>query len=177
MAFFVGAKEYQLHCNVIGKPADDTYLYARRCSDPILMMKFLEMTMYSKSLLAAAIVACIALPATAQTFFAENRVEVTPLKGSSFQVGPDSGFGVPGQWCAAADYARRVLGVPWASRLYVQGIGTAKRSIIFGPDPAGAQPSRITVVSRSAKTPGANFSVQRAYGFCIDQRVPIFERR
>ncbi|MFT4708524.1 MAG: glycine/D-amino acid oxidase-like deaminating enzyme [Paracoccaceae bacterium] len=133
--------------------------------------------MYSKLFLTVAIAACTALPATAQTFVAENGVKVKPMSGGSFEVEPDSKFGVPGQWCAAADYSRRVLSTPWGNRLYVQGTGTASRSIVFGADPAGAEPSSITIVSNSAKTPGANFSVQRAYAFCYDNRQEVFDLR
>jgi hypothetical protein len=132
--------------------------------------------MTHKTICAVALMITTALPAfSAQVFRAENRVDVTPLAGGSFEVEPDIRYGVPGQWCAASDYARRVLNVPWTSRIYVQGPGSARRSIVFGLDPAGAEPSRITIVSRSAKTPGANFSVQRAFDFCINQRQPFHQ--
>jgi hypothetical protein len=129
--------------------------------------------MHSKLFLSVALAACTALPATAQTFLAENGVKVNPVNGGSFEVKPADRFGVPGQWCAAADYSRDVLGTPWGSRLYVQGAGSTRRSVVFGTDPAGAEPSTITIVSNSAKTPGANFSVQRAYAFCYDQRLQL----
>jgi hypothetical protein len=124
--------------------------------------------------LTAILVGTLAVPASAATFTAENSVKVTSLAGKSFEVAPDRKFGVPGQWCGAADYAKRVLGVTGTERLYVQGQGSTRRSVVFGLDPAGATPSSISVVSNSANTPGANFSVQRAFLFCIEQRVPNY---
>lgn len=126
--------------------------------------------MFHKTLLSAVVISAMTMPIIASAFTAENRTKVTPAAGNTFVVSPSGRFGVPGQWCAASDYAQRVLGADWSQRLYVQGSGSERRSIVFGLDPAGATPSKITVVSRSAKTPGANFSVQRAYAFCIEQR-------
>lgn len=125
-----------------------------------------------KSSFAIAVTALVVIPMAAQAFVAENRVEVMPRAGSSFEVEPDPIFGVPGQWCAAADYAVRVLRAPWTNRVYVQGPGSVSRAVVFGMTPAGATPSSITSVSNSANTPGANFSVQRAFAFCINQRLP-----
>ena len=123
----------------------------------------------------SALVFSMALPATAATFVAENRTKVTPLSGGTFKVSPDRYFGVPGQWCGAADYARRALGVSWSSKIYVRG--RSGRDVIFGTSPGGATPSSIGSVAASANTPGANFSVQRAFGYCIDQRILPFNDR
>ena len=123
----------------------------------------------------SALVFSIALPATAGTFIAENRTKVTALSNNTFQVKPETHFGVPGQWCGAADYARRVLGAGWSDRIYVRG--KSGRNVQFGLTPGGATPSSISIVSASANTPGANFSVQRAFGYCIDQRVSPFNDR
>ena len=128
------------------------------------------MTLF-KTLIAAAVTAAT-LPATAFAFTAENRAQVTPLSGGTFQVSPERYFGVPGQWCGAADYAVRALGADWSQRIYV--LDKQGRDVVFGLTPQGNTPSSITVVSNSAKTPGANFSVQRAFAFCIDQRTPEF---
>ena len=126
-----------------------------------------------KMIAAAALIAIAAGPISAQTFTAENRAKVTPLAGGVFSVAEENRFGVPGQWCGAADYALRVLKADWLDRIYVQGQGD-KRAVEFALSPNGTTPSSITVISNSAKTPGANFTVQRAYRFCLDQRVPNY---
>ena len=125
-----------------------------------------------KTTIALTVATMMALPMTASAFTAENYVEVTPRGGSSFEVERDGRFGVPGQWCAAADYAVRALGVGWTNRIYVQGPGRTSRSVVFGMTPAGAQPTEITGVAASARIPGSNFSVQRAFAYCIQQRLP-----
>lgn len=127
-----------------------------------------------KSTLAITLSTLMAIPVAAQAFTAENRVDVMPRAGSSFEVEEDIRFGVPGQWCAAADYAVRSLGASWTSRIYVQGQGSASRAVVFGLTPAGAQPKSISSVAASAREPGSNFSVQRAFGFCIEQRAPSY---
>lgn len=132
--------------------------------------------MKRKTLLSAVIIGALVIPAVASAFRADNRTRVVPAPGGNFEVSENSRFGVPGQWCAAADYARRVAKADWRQRLFVVGKGQGRRGIVFGLDPNGATPSKITVVSRSADTPGAYFTVQRAYGFCVDQRASGFDR-
>lgn len=128
-----------------------------------------------KMLVTVAMIALSALPASAQVFTAENNAKVTPLAGGVFSVAEEKRFGVPGQWCGAADYALRALNADWMDRIYVQRQG-AQRAVEFALSPNGTTPSKITVISNSAKTPGANFTVQRAFRICMDQRRPFFFR-
>ena len=127
-----------------------------------------------KTVAALVVATTLALPVTGHAFTAENKGKVQSRGGSSFEVAEDRRFGVPGQWCAAADYAVRVLGAGWTSRIYVQGQGSAKRNVVFGLTPKGASPKSITDVAASAKRPGSNFSVQRAFDYCIQQRLPDY---
>ena len=60
----------------------------------------------------------LVLPAGAEAFRAQNRVEVMPVPGG-VSVARDGGYGARGMWCAAADHALRVLNAPAAARLYV----------------------------------------------------------
>ena len=125
-----------------------------------------------KTMIAALTVAAMAIPAHAQTFRAENMVRVTPVAGGLFSVESSPKFGVPGQWCAAADYAVRVRGANWQDRIFVQGKGP-NRSVVFSIGAKGQTPKSVLSLSATANTPGANFTVQRAYAFCIEQRRPF----
>ena len=139
-------------------------------------MNIKEVTMYHKILLNSALLGFLALPVAASAFVAENGVPVTPAAGNSFDVGESWRYGVPGQWCAAADYVKRNTSAKGRQRIYVIKPGQTKRSVVFSLDPQGTTPTSVMSVSRSAKIPGANFSVQRAYSFCIEQRGLGFER-
>lgn len=126
------------------------------------------------TLLAAA---CIcATPALAQSFRAENRVTVTSVPGG-FEVANGGGFGARGMWCAAADYARSVLGARGIERIYVaedgnQGLGKRGpvRFSLSAPDGV-ARPAPFFVVGGTPNRAGANLSVDHAIGFCADAKV------
>ncbi|WP_370400860.1 hypothetical protein [Sulfitobacter sp. JB4-11] len=114
----------------------------------------------------------LAAPVSAQTFRAENGVNVTPVAGG-FAVASGNGFWARGMWCAAADYARDVLGAGGTQRLYVaqpQPRGS-RTPVVFSLDPAGLTPSRVTILGASIRTAGANLSVDHAQGFCADHKL------
>lgn len=122
-------------------------------------------------LTAALVTVSFALPATAETFKAKNRVEVKPVAGG-FEVLGDAGFGARGMWCAAADYARRALKAKGGDQLYVAqprtpGLGQ-RGSVVFTIDPAGLTPSSVLILGSSLRTQGARLSVGHAYQFCAD---------
>ncbi|WP_333683027.1 hypothetical protein [Pontibaca methylaminivorans] len=67
---------------------------------------------------------CLAAPQVALSWRAVNRQEVFPLGNGVFEVLSRPGAGPRQFWCAAADYARRVLDAPAAQRIYIhRGIG------------------------------------------------------
>ena len=78
----------------------------------------------------------------AQAWIAFNRQTVTPLTAQSFEVLGQSGSSSVDYWCAAGDYARRVLDAPLGQRIYVtRARGPAetanRRSAVqFSPHPA-----------------------------------------
>lgn len=119
----------------------------------------------------------LAAPAVAQSFRAENRVVVNPLPGGEFEVIESHGFGARGLWCAAADYAREVLGAAGTSRVYVrQARGPSvtkpgRKGVIFTLDPSGLQASRVFITGGSLRIVGANLSVDHAYIFCADSKL------
>ena len=122
--------------------------------------------------LAAAVL--LAAPASAQSFRAENRVDVLPVPGG-FDVQSGGGYGARGMWCAAADYARRVLRAPGGQPIYIAegrrpGLGQ-RAPVRFTLDPAGLQPRDVLIVGSSLRFAGSTLTVDHAYGFCADARV------
>ena len=112
------------------------------------------------------------VPASALTFRAENRVTVTAAAGGS-DVTNGGGLGARGMWCAAADYARDVLGAWGTQRIYVardraSGEGGPVR---FTLDPSGLAPVAVLIVGVSIRRAGANLSVDHAQSFCADARL------
>ena len=118
--------------------------------------------------------AFLAVPVSAQAFKAENRVIVLPVPGG-FAVKSDGGFGARGMWCAAADYARDVLGARGGQQLYVAegrrpGLGQ-RAPVRFTLDPTGLVPRGVFIVGNSLQTAGSTLTVDHAYSFCADARV------
>lgn len=119
-----------------------------------------------------AVSAILAAPVSAQAFRAENRVTVTPVSGG-FSVENGAGFGARGMWCAAADYARDVLGAAGTQRIYVASNSAAlqRGPVVFTLDPSDLAPSPVFIVGGSVRRAGANLSVDHAQTFCADQRT------
>jgi len=116
--------------------------------------------------------AALATPLSAQTFRAENRVTVTPGSGG-FSVENGGGQGARGMWCAAADYARDVLGASGSQRIYVaEDRARGQRGPVrFTLDATGLTPSRVSILGSSIRTAGANLSVGHAISFCADFKL------
>ena len=126
-------------------------------------------------LIAGAYVLWAAAPVSAQSFEADNGVQVMPVPGG-FAVTGDAGLGARGVWCGAADYARTRAGAGNnGQRLYIAaarepGLGQ-RGAVTFTLDPAGLTPSRVTILGTSLARAGANLSVGHAYGFCADGKL------
>ncbi|KIN70463.1 hypothetical protein Z945_3518 [Sulfitobacter noctilucae] len=122
--------------------------------------------MQSKFLMALPFVA-LAATANAQTYTAQNKVEVTPVTNSSFSVPSSGRYGAQGTWCAAADYAMRVLGQSGTTRVYIQQAKAANSGpVTFGLDPGTAAPQSVFSVGASLDVPGSNLSIDHAIQFC-----------
>jgi hypothetical protein len=125
-----------------------------------------------RSLTVAALAVALAAPVAAQTFRAENRVNVTAVAGG-FTVENGAGFGARGMWCAAADYARDVLDARGTQRIYVAEDRKMRQRgpVKFTLDSAGLTPSSILILGSSIRTAGANLSVDHAGQFCADSKL------
>lgn len=127
-----------------------------------------------RTAIAAVALAGLAACSAPQVFEAENRVNVVPAPGG-FDVLGDGGFGARGMWCAAADYARRVLGAPGQADLYIAAARTPglgqRAPVRFTLDPAGLTPSSVFIVGTSLSRAGATLTVDHAHAFCADAKV------
>lgn len=132
-----------------------------------------------RNLVTAAVLACAtALPAAADTFIANRGVRVLPVNDTVFEVVPGRSGGTWEYWCAAAEYARRVLGADWTDRYYVVrgrdvSVTTGRRSSVqftLHPEQAGV-PAKIGWLSLGFQ-PGESLSVQQGYGYC-SQASPL----
>lgn len=127
-----------------------------------------------RKLLVASFVMGISTPLYAQEFTAENRVAVTGV-AEGFEVVNGGGYGARGMWCAAADYARTILGARGNARMFIAegrtpGLGQ-RAPVRFTLDPTGLDPSPVFIVGASLRRAGASLSVDHAYQFCADARV------
>lgn len=128
--------------------------------------------MRALSLTLAATLAIAASVADAQTFRAENRVNVTPQGGGLFSVETSTSFGARGAWCAGADYAIDVLGARGTERLTVRGAKASNSGpVTFGLGAGDTSPVAVQSVSAALRTAGSNLSVNHAYQFCHDARL------
>ena len=121
--------------------------------------------------LAASVMAAAALPASAQSYrFAGNMI-VTPAGQDSFYVS-----GVPAQtpvshWCAAAEYAVKVLGAGYEQRMYVVGgQKRGERRVLISLSPAGTASEAAPIKQRSIFIDGANRKVNAGLADCRDLR-------
>lgn len=119
------------------------------------------------------------VPQFAGAWQADNRLTVNPVSDTVFEV-----IGLPGSpgsefWCAAGEYALRVLGTSSTQRVYiVRGraapvTGTGPSAVQFSLNlPEGVPPqSGLTL---SVKKVGDNLSVAFARTYCLDQKSTDF---
>ncbi|WP_291729500.1 hypothetical protein [Leisingera sp. F5] len=115
----------------------------------------------------------MALPDSSAANTSRHSIRVNPVSEGVFEVIPNTGNGYL-FWCGAADYAQRVLRVPWNSNLHItRGLGpsetTGRRSAVqFTLDanlaaaaPAGGYGSVNSLQS------GDTMRVQEAFGYCF----------
>lgn len=129
----------------------------------------------SKSL--AVLFSCLALmPSTGAAWQADNRLDVTALpSGDAFEVVGRPGSAGSDYWCAAGDYALRVLGATHGERIYlVRGRGAPvtsnrKSAVHFSLTPVEGAVQRNPPFL-SMKSVGDNLSVSFARNYCLDNK-------
>lgn len=105
----------------------------------------------------------LAVPAAA--FQAQNRLWVDAAGEGRFVVQPSAGQSAPESWCAAGDYAIRVLGLAPATPIYRLSVPPRGKggAVTFGLSPEGA--AAASGVLRLNEV-GAAFSAGAAQGLC-----------
>ena len=115
----------------------------------------------------------ILLPLGAHAFTAKNRLTVSQIDATVFEVVGRPGSGAREMWCAAGDYARS-QNVPSTTRIYLESGrqpavsrpgGTAVR-FTLSPDAAGVTPVPPQLVL-NVDVPGDNLSVAAATEYCL----------
>lgn len=128
----------------------------------------------TRTFFTAALTALALLPvtATAQQFKASNHMTVAPQPDGSFEVSGNPEIWARDYWCAAGDYARRVLDLPVDARLAVaEPYAKGSRSVAFQPVANADRQFRAVVMGLSIRSAGTNLSVGEAHGFCADHRL------
>lgn len=127
------------------------------------------------TLIAAALAAALALPASAQSYRFAGNMTVTPAGSDSFYVSGVPTL-VPGSyWCAAAEYALRVLGADFEQIMYVVGgMQRGERSVLISLSPAGTASEAAPIKQRSVFIDGANRKVNAGLADCRDLRFSAF---
>jgi hypothetical protein len=120
------------------------------------------------SFAAALLTATLPGAALGQTFNARNGMDVTPLGDGLFRVEFETRINETDYWCAAGDYAERVLGAPPKARLFRASPPPRKRGqgITFTLD-AEKSAGATGVSSFGAGSAKDSLSVSHATGsFC-----------
>lgn len=123
-------------------------------------------TLFTSALIAA----LLPLGAAAQTFRAENFLNVLPLSRTTFEVIEANGEGPRGIWCAAADYASKRLG--YYDRIYIrEGRGASRsapgrKGIVFTTDAGSLSQGPSQSISLTTSQVGVGLPVNHAIQFC-----------
>ena len=124
---------------------------------------------------------CLMLPlqAAAQAYRAENWLVVVPLTARDFEVIEDHGAGARHVWCAAAEFAQDVLGLPRSERLFIKTplgpslSGVGRTGVVFTTDPERASGDRGQSYSVTINRAGENLPSHHARQFCLDRIIEL----
>lgn len=115
----------------------------------------------------------VAVPTTAFAFRAISRMDVNKVDKNVFEVVGRAGAIKNDYWCAAGDYLRRELRLPWSTKIYVvsgigRGVTTGAASAVqftLDLEAVGIEPYTNSWVS-DVLTPGYGRSVTAAFHYC-----------
>lgn len=114
-------------------------------------------------------------PAVAGAWQADNLLTVNPLPGEGFEVVGRTGSAGSDYWCAAGDYAMRVLGAGGTQRIYlVRGRGAPetsnrKSAVQFSLTPPDGPEPRDSLFL-SMRNVGDNLGAAFARNYCLDRK-------
>lgn len=130
----------------------------------------------ARAILIGLAAALMASPVPSAAWTAMNSQRVYGLSATSFEVVGRSGSTNTDYWCAAGDYARRVLDVPVSQRIYIQsGLAAAetqdrKSAVQFTLQPpadADLRPGFLVSIRRV----GENMSMSGAWSYCLQRTI------
>lgn len=124
---------------------------------------------------------CLMLPmqAAAQAYRAENWLIVVPLSTQDFEVIEDHGAGARHIWCAAAEFAQDVLGLPRDERLFIKTprgpslSGVGRTGVVFTTDPTRVSGETEQSYSVTVRRAGENLPSHHARQFCLDRLIEL----
>lgn len=129
------------------------------------------------------LVVCAAIvigsPAIAASFKAQNRLLVNSINATDFEVVESRSLGAAGSWCAAADFATRVLNLSGKTDLIVKtprgpsGTVAGKKAVVYTVDPNQVSAPLSKSVSVSTKVAGMTLPVGHALTFCSQSLIDI----
>lgn len=122
---------------------------------------------------------CLMLPlqAAAQAYRAANWLVVVPLTARDFEVIEDHGAGARHVWCAAAEFAQDVLGLPRSERLFIKTprgpslSGVGRTGVVFTTDPERVNGDIRQSYSVTLRRAGENLPSHHARQFCLDHLI------
>jgi hypothetical protein len=115
-------------------------------------------------------------------FRSVNRQQVNVVDATSFEVVGRAGALVDDYWCAAGDFARRSLRIPWQTTLYLArgrgpGVTSNRRTtVLFTTDPNQVQAASGSSVVSSGMRVGTARTVTDAFGRCDDLSLSRSDR-
>lgn len=125
-----------------------------------------------KHLIFATLAIVLATPAVATDYRASNRLSVTQAENGRFVIS-----GIPDRtplsyWCAAGEYAQRVLDAGQNERIYVVGdYQRWQRSFTFSLSPAGTAAEQGRVPGFSVRVDGVSRKVGVARDDCHQRSI------
>lgn len=112
----------------------------------------------------------MAAPVLAQDFRASNFMNVTGAGEGRFVVSGVPNLVPQSYWCAAGEYAQRVVGAGPEDRIYVVGdYQRGQRSYTFSTSPAGTAAEQGRVPGVSVRVDGVSRKVNAARADCRDR--------
>ncbi|MBK0326911.1 hypothetical protein I5535_06335 [Rhodobacteraceae bacterium F11138] len=120
--------------------------------------------------------ACLGLlPGSGSAWTAWNSLPVNPVRDAVFEVVGQSGSANVDYWCAAGDYARRVLEAPLGQRIYIvrgraEAETMARKSAVQFSLVAPGQAVDKQIGLLSVTQVGENISAAMAFDYCLTNK-------
>jgi hypothetical protein len=126
-----------------------------------------------RTIISIALALAVATPVLAQDFRASNHMRVNAGANGTFVVSGVPNFGPQDYWCAAGEYAQRVLRLSPNDRIYIVGdYQRGQRSYTFSPSPKGTASEFERVRGSAIRKDGSNLKTNAARAECYNRWYP-----